>query len=159
MDREEHAIEVQRICVKAWLREICCIHDEMNGYLMQIKEIRDHVQLTGVSYEGEGGGGSSTGDAIPKAVIRLVELEKELDDRVTAYREEYMRVFDICSPRYIGRHAVWLHEVERLRWEDVGKRIGYSTVHTKRIADGGVRDLYNLIPEKFRCSAIPDAID
>ena len=63
----------------------------------------------------------------------------------------------LCRPVHERRHALWLHSVERLSWDETARRMGYSSAQTRRLAEIGVRELYALMPERWRREPIPNA--
>lgn len=153
--RQEHDMYVMRACVTAWLDHIRRADAEIRELEARISDVRERLDGLGASIDGAGGG--SGGDRMADGVARIAELEDEWSARVSACYEEIERARDMCSPRHVGRYAMWLHVVEGRTWAYVGRVIGYSERQAKRIADGGARDLYALIPEEFRRDAFPNA--
>lgn len=151
----EHDIYVMRACVAAYLRHIRAMDAEMRDIERRIRDVRARMEGLGVRLDGSGHGGG--GDRMADGVAMIAELEAEWSDRVRSNRAEVERARDMCSPAYVGRRAVWLHVVEGLTWAHVGRVIGYSESQARRIADGGVRELYRIIPEEYRSATFPDA--
>lgn len=153
--RQDHDMYVMRACVTAWLDHVRRQDAEIRELESRIAEVRERLDGLGASVEG--GGRGSGGDRMAEGVARISELEGEWSARVAACMAEIERARDMCSPSHVGRHAMWLHVVEGRTWAYVGRAIGYSERQAKRIADGGCRDLYPLIPEEFRRATFPNA--
>lgn len=153
----EHSLEVIRICVRAYMRHIRMINDDVRVIAERISEIRTTVELTGVSFDSQGSA-SSTGDKMADGVARLVQMSEEFSLAIDRLDSEYKTAFLWCQPENVGCYAVWLHDVEGMQWRIVGELTGYSEKHIPRIADKGYRELYDLIPEEYRRSSIPNAL-
>lgn len=155
----EHDLEVMRHCVKRYLGHMKHYYDDVREIELRIKSIENRLGILGVSFDKVNVSTSSEGDKIGSGLADIQELREELKDRLTAYELLFQEAQDICQPRYVGRYAMWLHEVESREWEYVGRIIGYSERQTRTVADGGVVEIYELMPEEYRRYSIPDAIE
>ncbi|WP_165247503.1 hypothetical protein [Adlercreutzia sp. ZJ141] len=154
---EEHDIYVMRECVRAWMHHIRALDADIRDAERRIRTIRERAEgVAGVSFDDitSGGQGCSTADM----VVQLVDLEREWSELVRANHAEVAAAKRMCSAGFLGRRAMWLHEVDGLTWNAVGDEIGYSAKQACRIADGGVRELYPMIPEQFKSGLFPDAV-
>lgn len=152
-----HDIHTKRICVQAYLTYISTIDEQIRELEIRIRDIRQRLDLMGVSFDGDSVT-TTGGDRIADTVARIIDSEQEWCDRINLYHDEIQRVRDWCMPCHVGRWAMWLYTVERRSWAYVARIIGYSVRHTKRLADKGACELYELIPEQWRRDAIPNAM-
>ena len=143
----DHDIFVMRACVASYLRHIKTMDDEIREIESRIRDVRARLVSMGASFECSRSGGC--GDRLGKGVARIMELEAEWSDRVSACYEEIAAAQDMCDPHHVGRWAMWMHVV--------GRVIGYSERQARTIGDAGARDLYRLIPETFRRDEFPNA--
>lgn len=149
-------IEVLRKPVIDWLVYIREMNTRISYLESRISEIRD--RLCGMGYDPASQGGSaSSADKIPSGVATLAELEDEWNQRVKDTQREIEEARELCSPTNTGRYVLWLRYVDRRSWKDISNSVSYSPKQCRRIAEGGIRDLYPLIPEIFRRNAFPNA--
>lgn len=153
----EHDFEVMRICVKAYLHHMRHIDDDIREIKLRIEQVKDRMKVCGIDYSKITVTTSTEGDTIGASIALLQELKSEFDDRIIHYQKLYEDAKDLCQPHFVGRYAIWMHEVERREWEYVGRVIGYEERQARRIADGGIRELYELMPEEYRRYSIPNA--
>lgn len=146
---------VARACVTSYLRRVRAMDDEIRETEERIRAARERLEAVGAA--GGGPGSGARGDRIGDGVARVMELEREWSERVSANLAEIAAAQDMCSPRHPGRWAMWMHVVERRTWAGVGAAMGYSAVQARRIADAGARELYRLIPEQYRRDEFPNA--
>lgn len=151
----EHDINVMRICVEAYLNHIRFIDLRINAILDKIESIRSSIELTAASTDSING--SSDGDRIAIAISKMDELTEELHSRINAYQTEYDKAYNFCSES-MGKYALWLKYVEHSNWNDISDALGYSVVHTKRLAYGSLEEVYTFIPEEYRRFPIPNAL-
>lgn len=151
----DHDIFVMRACVASYLRYIKTMDDEIREIESRIRDVRSRLVSMGASFEGSRSGGC--GDRLGEGVARIMELEAEWSDRVSACYAEIAAAQDMCDPHHVGRWAMWMHVVEGRTWAYVGRVIGYSERQARTIGDAGARDLYRLIPETFRRDEFPNA--
>lgn len=154
----EHDFEVMRECVKVYLSHMRSYWDDVREIELRIRSIRNRLDIMGVAYDKISVSTSTSGDTIGEGIATLEDLAGELEDRVTTYERLFQEAQDICQPRYVGRYAMWLHEVEGREWAYVGRIIGYEERQARRIADGGVREIYELMPREYQSQAIPAAM-
>lgn len=154
----EHDLEVMRLCVKQYLGHMKHYYDDLREIEIRIRTIETRLGLLGVSYDGISVSVSIDGDQIGERLAEIYELRAELLDRMTAYERLFQDAQDICQPHHVGRYAVWLHEVEGRDWAYVGRIIGYEERQARRIADGGIREIYELMPREYQSQALPNAL-
>lgn len=154
----EHTLEVMRLCVYAHLEHLSFLNQNKHELESHIREMRESIELKAIMYTDMPGAPSSDGDKVGAVMARLEELTTEWILAMNALDREFYEMRSICSPDYPGRYAMWLHKVERYPWEYVGRIIGYSEPQVKRLGYGAIPELYDLLPEKARRKAIPDAL-
>lgn len=88
---------------------------------------------------------------------RLEELQQHWFEVFSLGADEQAEARRLCLPIYEKRYICWLHWVERLSWEAVGRKIGRSETQTRRLAKEGIAELYALMPERWRREPIPNA--
>ena len=153
----EHDIEVMRVCVKAYLSHMRHINEDIREIELRINQIKERVDLMGIAYDRVVVSTSTQGDSIGEAVATLDELKQELADRIKSYQRLFEEARDMCQRHYVGRWSLWMHEVEGKKWSHIAKLIGYSESRTYDIAEGGLREIYDLMPEEYRRYSIPNA--
>lgn len=154
----EHDFEVMRICVKSYLSHMRLIKDDMREIQLRIRDIKDRLDVMAVDYSKDSVSSSSDGDTIGTAIARIEELQQELSDRIINYQKLLSDAQDMCQPHFVGRYAMWLHEVEQKTWTYVARCIGYSESRTYDIAEAGIREIYYEMPEEYRRYSIPNAL-
>lgn len=154
----EHDIEVMRICVKAYLNHMRFINDDIREIEIKIRQTKDRLDLMGVAYDKVSVSTSTIGDSIGEGIATLEQLTQEWAERIKKYEKLLDQAKSMCLPHYVGRYAMWLHEVECREWEYVGRIIGYSERQTRTIAESGMKEIYVLMPEEYRRYSIPNAM-
>lgn len=154
----EHHYEVMRICVKSYLSHMRLIKDDIREIEIRIREIRDRLGIMAIDYSKDNVMSSTEGDTIGAAVAKIEELQKELSERILNYQHLLTEAQDMCQPHYVGRYAMWLHEVEQKTWTYVARCIGYSESRTYDIAEAGIKEIYYEMPEEYRRHSIPNAL-
>ena len=154
----EHDINVMRICVYTYFEHLRHLKENVHEIEARIREIRSSIELKAIVYSSMPGGPSTDGDKFGNALARLENANAEWDAAIDNLYIEYDKMMRLCLPSYLGRYALWLHKVEHHSWEYVGRITGYSESHIKRIGYEAIPEMYELIPESFRRSSIPNAI-
>lgn len=154
----EHDLEVMRICVKAYLSHMRLIKDDIREIEIRIREIKERLGVMAVDYSKDMVSTTTPNDQMGAAIARIEELQAELSARIINYQRLLADAQDMCQPHYVGRYAVWLHEVEQKTWAYVARYIGYSESRTYDIAEAGIREIYHEMPEEYRRHAIPNAL-
>lgn len=154
----EHDLNVMRICVKAYLSHMRLIKDDMREITLRIKEIEERLDVMAVDYSKDLVSSSLSNDQMGEAIARIDELKSELSARINNYQQLLFDAQDICQPHFVGRYAMWLHEVEQKTWTYVARVIGYSESRTYDIAEAGIREIYAEMPEEYRRHSIPNAL-
>lgn len=146
-------------CVYTYLSHIRSIYKDIREIEIRIRQIEDRIKfLGGVDYSKITVSTSTDGDAIGEALVTLDELRGELADRILKYQKLYEDAKDLCQPRYLGRYILWLRNVDKMPWIYVAQIVGYEVRQAQRIADGGIRELYDLMPREYQAQSIPDAM-
>lgn len=150
----QHDAFVMREVVKAYLREVRLGQ-------MRMRDLQDRMLTLRESMEGLRSPGASSGggpsDRMAEGMARLQKLEDEWSEAAVSYAAFAAEAYDLCFGHGVNRWAVWLHDVDGLTWEAVGRRVGYSEKNARRIAESGYRELYYIVPEEYRRSAFPNA--
>lgn len=146
---------VERKPVEDWLEHIRVADARISYLESRISAIRE--RLAGMGYDPSSQGRGSSHDAIPNGVATLQELEDEWNHRVADTQREVETVRELCAMPNIGRHVVWLRVFERRTWPQIAKAVSYSEKQAMRFAEGGIRDLYPYVPERFKRDAFPNA--
>lgn len=155
----EHHYETMKHCVYTYLSHIRTIYKDIREIEIRINQIRDRVRfLAGVDYSKITVSTSTDGDTIGEALATLDELQNELAERIIRYEHLYQDAKDLCAPRYMGRYILWLRNVDKLPWIYVAQIVGYEVRQAQRIAEGGIRELYVLMPREYQSQSIPDAL-
>lgn len=159
--REEEALvnhnyETMKICVEAYLAYVREIDTTLTRIAEDIARLEAHLELIGVSFEtvGPSSGGR---DKMPDGVARAAELRDEWEGTMARHADELAEAKRLCRPTAKSRYVLWLHEVDGFTWDVVGHMVGYSARQAQRKAETGIRELYGLMPERWRRDPIPNA--
>lgn len=151
----EHHPDVVRICVIEYLTSIRGMEVSMRDLEHRIAELR--FRLEGLS----GGGGSAirtaSADRMSEGIGRLEILEEEWSTTVALYADRISEAMCICATNHMNRYICWMHWVEKLTWEQVGCRLGYSKQHARLLAESGITEIYGEMPEEYRRYSIPSS--
>lgn len=152
-----HDYETMRICTTAYLRYVRQADEELTAITERIARIEARLEGLGAASESAGQSGGAGHDQLPDGLAALEELRDALETEVVLHAGDICDAERLCRPSAESRHALWLHEVERLTWDGVGRRIGYSARQAQRMASAGTIELYRLMPERWRREPIPNA--
>lgn len=150
-----HSYETMKLCVDAYLRYIRGIDATLSAIAEDIARLEARLELLGVSFEPAAGGGGH--DVLPDGVAKAAELRDEWAGTMARHADELSEARRLCRPVHECRHVLWLHVVERRAWDETARMAGYSVRQTHRLAEVGVRELYALMPERWRREPIPNA--
>jgi DNA-directed RNA polymerase specialized sigma24 family protein len=150
-----HDYETMKICVDAYLRYVRGIDSTLAEIAEDVARLEARLELMGASFEAAAAGGVR--DALPDGIAKAAELRDEWAGAMARHADELSEAKLLCRPVHERRHALWLHSVERLSWDETARRMGYSSAQTRRLAEIGVRELYALMPERWRREPIPNA--
>lgn len=150
-----HSYETMKICVEAYLRYVRGIDETLSVIAEDIARLEARLELLGVSFETSGTVGEH--DALPDGLAKAAELRDEWAGAITRHADELAEARRLCLPVHERRRALWLHVVERRTWDATARMMGYSVRQTRRMADEGIRELYALMPERWRREPIPNA--
>lgn len=149
--------DVMRESVEYYLKTIKRMSAQIDDLDDKITKIESALILKGVSFDGMGVGGGE--DAMGEGVASLLELRDEWNGLVIRCADETRAAYELCSPVYPFRWALWLYHVEGYRWIEVARRVGYSEVHVRRNAyRSGVAEIYYAMPEWARRNAFPGSV-
>lgn len=151
-----HDYEMMKICVTAYLRYVREIDSALTSIAEDIVRIEARLELMGVSLE-TAGPAVARSDRLPDGLAKAAELRDEWEGAMARHADELAEAKRLCRPTEGRRHVLWLHHVERLTWDAVGRRVGYSSAQARRMAEAGTRELYALMPERWRREPIPNA--
>lgn len=145
-----------KFCVIAYLSYIRRIDTTLAEIAEDIARLEARLELMGVTYEGVGATASER-DKLPDGLARAAELHDEWQGEMARHADELAEAKRLCRSVHEGRYVLWLHLVERRTWDATARRVGYSTRQVRRMAGAGIRELYALMPERWRCEPIPNA--
>lgn len=151
-----HDYETMKICVDAYLDYIRGVDSTLAGIAEDIARIEAGLELHGMSFDAAGAAPGGR-DRLPDGVAKAAELRDEWAGAIARHGDELAEAKRLCRPVHACRHAVWLHSVERRTWDATARMLGYSNAQTRRLAEVGVRELYALMPERWRREPIPNA--
>ncbi len=134
--------------------------------------LADRLEGLGCPMGKDGGGRSSLSDKMAEGVARVMELEAAWCERVAETLADADECRRICDPAHVWRWALYMHLVEGRTWayaarvvgysEQHGayaaRVVGYSEQHVKRNVPQAMREVYYLMPERFRREPIPNAM-
>ena len=152
-----HSYETMKICVDAYLRYVRGIDGTLAEIAEDVARIEARLELMGVSFDGAGAASGCGRDALPDGIARAVELRDEWAAAMARHADELAEAKRLCRPVHERRYALWLHSVERRTWDATARMLGYSNAQARRLAEVGVRELYALMPERWRRDPIPNA--
>lgn len=151
-----HSIEVMRICVYTWLSDIRLHWQDMKYLEDKIQTLR--YRLDGLkSFSEESVSATKASDALTDGLGRLEALGEEWAAKAALYSSEYADAMEICFADEHSR-AVWIHIIEHRPWADVGRQMGYSEPHIRRLGQSGIESIYERMPEEYRRYSIPNAV-
>lgn len=153
---QEHDYETMQHCVRAYLGHV----REAMGEIERIEGEMAHQQaslaLMGISY-GAGGSGANV-DKIPDGVAKAMELREKWSEAYARLADDIEHARELCCSKATpSRWAAWLREVERMSWQQIGSKLGYSTRHLHRMEVAGIVAIYYAMPEQWRRDPIPNA--
>lgn len=150
-----HDYEVMKYCVEDYLRFVRSLDATMEALEEDIAKQTARLNLMGVSLDG--GGGGCPHDALPEGIVKLMELRAKWSDEYAHCADDLEYARELCKPSNVNRRIVWLHRVCRMTWEVVGREVGYSAQHARRLSERGIVELYYMMPEEWRRDPIPNA--
>lgn len=152
-----HDYETMKICVDAYLGYVRGVDSTLAAIAEDIARLEARLELMGASFEAAGAPSGGMRDALPEGVARAAELRDEWAGEMARHADELAEAKRLCRPVHECRRALWLHSVERLTWDATARAMGYSSAQVRRLAEVGVRELYALMPERWRREPIPNA--
>lgn len=157
MTIDEDQFEVKKYCVVEWLKKIRESTNRANYIRTQIEKIDAALTLKGVSYSEKVQNGSYA-DLVPENIDRLHELREELNALISLSIDRFREAFALCC-EYENRWAIWLHVVECMTWDEVGRKLYLHPSTAREKADKGYIELYSEMPEEERRYNIPNAMN
>lgn len=153
-----HDLQVMRHCVNAYLSHMRHINAEIREIEEKIAEVHDMaVGLMGVDYSRDSVAVCAEGDKIGDAVAKIEALREELADRINANYDLYQEAEKLCALPCLGRHILWLNRVKRKTYVEIASIFNYDPDYICQLANGGIPDLYDAMPEQYRRDTIPNA--
>ena len=153
----QHDYEVMKHCVVSYLKAIRAKNAEIEELDARITKIESSLRPKGIDFD-KVGKSSPTDETMPHGIASLIELRQRWNDVVAASKDDMSRAYDICRPEHPNRWVIWLHIVEGRSWELVGRKMGYSADHVRRLARLGYAEIYEEMPEEYRRYTIPNAV-
>lgn len=154
----EHDRDVISLCVRAYMAHIRRADDQVREIERQIRDVRARLEGLGCPMGKDGGGRAPISDKMAEGVARVLELEAEWGERVAETLADADECRRICDPAHVWRWALYLHLVEGRTWAYAARVVGYSEQHVKRNVPQAMREVYRLMPERFRREPIPNAM-
>lgn len=153
----EHDKDVMRYCVESYLGRIRDERADLEGLRWRIADLRELLRGTASPSSGPAQAGGVR-DRMAEGLSRLEALEDEWAEKASRYAGDVEEAVEICAPRHLGRYALYLHIVERMTWQQVGRRINYCDRTARTIAyRSGIPEIYEAMPEAARRDPIPNA--
>lgn len=162
MAYQTHDYGVMRYCVVSYLLHIRSLVDSIDDAETRLARACARLDLMGVDYCGKdmpvGAGADHGDDAVAEGVALMQELREELAAEVAHGHDDIKEARSLCRTRYPARHALWLHYVDRMTWQEVGERMRYQASYVRQeLARAGIFELYSLMPEQWRNQPIPNS--
>ena len=152
-----HDPEVRRICATAYLEHVRSLKARIDSLREEIEPLREMAGTT-MDYR-ERVSGSSNPKAFEDAVIRLQELIADFLTEMAGYVEEQRIAHDVMRrlsrPEYA--RALTAHYLTGKTWERCCVDMGYTWDGMMSLRRKAVQEVYDLMPEEWRRSAIPNA--
>ena len=145
-------------CVRAYMAHVRRADDGMREIERQIRDMRARLDGLGCPLGKDGGGGGAMTDKMAEGVARVMELEQLWGERIAETLADVDRCRSICDPAHVWRWALYMHLVEGRTWAYAARVVGYSEQHVKRNVPTAMREVYYLMPERFRREPIPNAM-
>lgn len=152
----EHADEVMTLCVDAYMCHVRGMRVAIEDMEMEIADHEQSLALMGVDYS-RSGGGKPTSDKLPDGIAKLLALRDRLAEQHARCSMEIAYARQLCRGNEDLR-ALWMHEVDRSTYSEVGRVLGCSAMTARRRVGQGRRLMYMMMPEQWRRDAIPNAM-
>jgi len=153
----EHDFEVMRACVHEYLRHVRSAGASLSAAEEAIERQRARMEPGALSCNRIGVRSALDVCKMPEEVARLAELRKRWSEEFALCADDLAEAKRLCRPVHGNRYILWLHRAEGLRWEAVARRTGVSVQTCRRAEGNGMRELYALMPERWRRDPIPNA--
>lgn len=153
-----HDPEVIAHCVRAYMTHIRRADDQIREIERQIRDLRARLEGLGCPLGEDGGGGSPLSDKMADGVASLIELEERWGERIAGTLADVDQCREICDPAHVWRWALYMHLVEGRTWAYAARVVGYAEATVKLHAPDAMREVYYLMPERFRRDSIPNAM-
>ena len=152
-----HHPEVIRECVEHYFRIVRASDTQIRELENRIDEARKSLEMPKCPL-GNDGGGTGDPDKIGAAFARIEELENKWAARVLEFKEDAETCRDICDAAHPFRFALYMNRVEGRTWTYAARVVNLSESHVKRKAGDAMREIYYLMPERYRREPIPNAM-
>lgn len=144
----ESASDVKRAQVEGYLREIADLQRIMDEYEDEIIRCRTALDLSGIRYRDMPGDPNLDTEKVPRLVASLLEAQEEYKEVVSSFQTRYRNAWTIChKPGEPERTMLWDYHVNRMTWEDVGRKHGYTDKAVNRAALRGIDGIWHDMPE------------
>ena len=114
---------------KDYLKQIRNINDDINDRRKEKNAIRLLAESTGISYDKCGSpGGGNISDKVGNGAIKLVDLEKEIDEEISELIDIKVSVRRALRkvPKYNQRKVLYLSYIKGMDLEHIASKMNYS---------------------------------
>jgi DNA-directed RNA polymerase specialized sigma24 family protein len=132
---------------KEYLQEIAKYKRMIETKVRQRKKLRESLSfIEGVSYD-RGKVQSSPHDKLSESVIRVVDMDRDIENTIREYNEELLRRVDrinmLDRPEYI--QILTLRYVDGLSFEAIAVEMNYSYYHTCHLHGDALREFQGVM--------------
>ena len=148
---EAPAFELKRAQVEGYLRKIADLQRIMDEYEEEIVRCRTMLDLSGIRYTDMPHAPNLDTDKVPRLVASLMEAQEAYREVVSSFETRYRNAWTIChKPGEPERTMLWDYHVNRMTWEEVGRKHGYTDKAINRAALRGIDGIWEEMPEAER---------
>lgn len=131
-----------------WLFQVRKLDELINAKLAErtrLKAIATDISakpIDGMPFSNTG----TVSQRMPNAVIKLIELEHEIDKLIDKYideKQEVLRILEQLPEKEYG--VLHRHYIQYMTWEQVADDMGYSTMHIFRFRKKALKNLQMLL--------------
>lgn len=120
--------------IKDYLRRAYRLNEKIDSDLRELEQTNSILYNISASYEGDRVQTSMTGDKIPNAIARLIELkeliDKEVDDFVDLKVEIRELIEQLTNPD--ENLIMRMRYIEFLSWNDIRGKLGFDDTEEER---------------------------
>lgn len=120
---------------KQYLQQVRKLDSEINLHLETISAIRDSLYVRAVSYDNIPVSHCSHDDPIGKAISKITDYEKEVNDKINRLVELKIAIIKTirCIPDIRYRKLLTKYYVEGKSWEQVAEEMNYGIRHIHKL--------------------------